>query len=77
VRVLTVLKNRLLGEGRRQGDLAAVFSHGAAQGAHRVVALAACRVIPARNGADCDLEIAAGHGMRPGLLSQAADRLLE
>jgi len=63
VGVITVLKLESLGEGSRQGDLPAVFAHGAAQGADRVVALAARRVVPSGDGVCCELHVASGHGM--------------
>ena len=70
VRVVVVLEHESLGEGRGQGDLAAVLAHGAAQGADRVVVLAACRVVPPLDGDGRELDVASGHGMRPGLLRQ-------
>ena len=77
VRVVAVLENEPLGEGRGQGDLAAVFAHGAAQGADRVVVLAPRRVVPPLDGDSRELDVASGHGMRPGLRGKGADRCLE
>ena len=74
VRVIAVLKMEPLGQGRRQGYLAAVLAHGAAQGADRIVALAPRRVVPARDGDGREADFAPGHGMRPGLGGQGADR---
>ena len=74
VRVIPVLEMKSLGDGWCKRDLAAVFTHGAAQGADRVVRLAERHVIPARDGAGRNAEITPGHGMRPGLLGKRADR---
>jgi hypothetical protein len=63
VGVITVLKLESLGEGSRQANLPAVFAHGAAQGADRVVALVTCRVIPSGDGVCCEVHVASGHGM--------------
>jgi hypothetical protein len=63
VGVIKVLKLESLGEGSRQGNLPAVFAHGAAQGADRVVALPARRVVPSGDGVCRELHVASGHGV--------------
>ena len=77
VRVIAVLEMEPLSQGRGQGYLAAVLAHGAAQGADWIVALAARRVVPALDGDGGEADFAPGHGMRPGLGGQGADRCLE
>jgi type III secretion system FlhB-like substrate exporter len=61
--VITVLKLESLGEGSRQANLPAVLAQGAAQGADRVVALAARRVVPSGDGVCCEVHVASGHRM--------------
>ena len=77
VRVIAVLKMELLSQGRRQGYLAAVLAHSAAQGADWVVVLAPCSVIPPLDGHGREPGVASGHRMRPCLLGKAADGCLE
>jgi hypothetical protein len=51
VRVVVVLENQPLGQRRGQGDLAAVFAHGTAQGADRIIVpVPGCVVPPLRAG---------------------------
>ena len=77
VGVLAVLEPESLGQGRGQGDLAAVLADGAAQGGDGVVVLVERRVVPAFDGDGRELDVASGHGMGPGLLGQVADGGLE
>ena len=77
VLVIAVLENQPLGEGSGQGHLAAVFAHGAAQDADRVVVSAPRHVIPPLDGDSREPDVASGYGMTPGLLGKAADRCLE
>src|SRR5271156_2682374 len=72
VRVILVLEMKSLGDGWCKRDPATVLPHGAAQDADRVVRLAQRHVIPARDGAGCDVEITSGYGMRPSLLGKRA-----
>ncbi len=77
VGVLAVLEQKPLGQSRGQRDLAAVLADGAAQGGDGVVEPAQRRVVPALDGDGRELDLASGHGMRPGLLGQAGDGGLE
>ena len=76
VRMGVVLLGQLPDQRRRQGDLAAVLAHGAAEDLERIVLLPRL-VVPAFDGDGGEVDLAAADRVRPGLGGEGLEGGLE
>ena len=73
VLVVAILGEQVLGLRRGQGDLAAVLTHDPSQDADRIVLRPSGGVVPTLDGRGGELDQAAVHRMRPGLVGQGLE----